>query len=52
MANKKSTPANQLIAEMEQLGLTKGINTVFTTFLEISAVCLDAQLNPGLKERE
>ena len=42
----------QLIAELEKLGQTKGINTVFTTFLEISAVCLDAQFNPNLQARE
>ena len=43
---------NELISEIQKLGQSQGLNTVFSTFLEISAVCLDAQFNPEHREQQ
>lgn len=43
---------NELISEIQTLGQSQGLNTVFTTFLEISAVCLDAQFNLEHQEQQ
>lgn len=37
----------RLIEEIRQLGQKQGINTVFTTFLEITATCLSAETDPS-----
>ena len=43
---------NELISEIQKLGQSQGLNTVFSTFLEISAVCLDAQFNPEHRKQQ
>lgn len=48
MSKASTKPAKALlIEELRRLGQTQGINTVFTTFLEITATCLSAETDPS-----
>lgn len=48
-----NTKAKELMAEIKRLSQSRGLNTVFTTFLEISAVSLGAQMDlSNATERE
>lgn len=48
MSKTSTKPAKALlIEEIRQLGQTLGVNTVFTTFLEITATCLSAETDPS-----
>lgn len=50
---KESSYKNSLIGEIRSLAQTKGLNTVFTTFLEITATSIAAQMDPmNAEERE
>ena len=50
---KKSSYKNDLISEIKSLALSQGLNTVFTTFLEITATSIAAQMDPqNAEERE
>lgn len=50
---KKSKYRDELIAEIKRLAQSYGLNTVFTTFLEITATCISAQMDPAnASERE
>ena len=53
MSKESTKPAKALlIEEIRQLGQKKGINIVFTTFLEVTATCLSAETDPSTaKER-
>ena len=54
MSKTSTKPAKALlIEEIRQLGQTLGVNTVFTTFLEVTATCLSAETDPSTaKERQ
>lgn len=50
---KKNSYKDKLIAEIKRLSLSNGLNTVFTTFLEITATSIAAQMDPvNAAERE
>ena len=50
---KKTSYKDELVAEIKSLSQSIGLNTVFTTFLEITAVSIAAQLDPeNAEERE
>lgn len=50
---KKSSYKDELIGEIKTLSQSNGLNTVFTTFLEITATSIAAQMDPvNAKERE
>lgn len=50
---KNNTHRNKLIAEIRNLAQSQGLNTVFTTFLEITANSIAAQMDPdNAEERE
>lgn len=50
---KKSKYRDELIAEIKTLSQSNGLNTVFTTFLEITATSIAAQMDPAnAMERE
>ena len=50
---KKSSYRSDLIDEIRKLAQTNGLNTVFTTFLEITATSIAAQMDPmNAEERE
>lgn len=55
MARKPTRPESamkQLTEAIQDLGRTQGLNTVFTTFLEITTLCLSAETDPiHAKER-
>lgn len=44
---KKSKYRDELIAEIKTLSQSNGLNTVFTTFLEITATSIAAQMDPA-----
>lgn len=49
----KSKYRDELIAETKRLAQSDGLNTVFSTFLEITATCISAQMDPAnASERE
>lgn len=51
--SKKSSYKDELISEIKSLALSQGLNTVFTTFLEITATSIAAQMDPqNAEERE
>lgn len=51
--SKKSSYKEELISEIKSLALSQGLNTVFTTFLEITATSIAAQMDPqNAEERE
>lgn len=43
---KKSSYRNELVSEIKSLAQSQGLNTVFTTFLEITATSIAAQMDP------
>ena len=43
---KRNAHRNELISEIRRLAQSQGINTVFTTFLEITATSIAAQMDP------
>ena len=45
MMAKKSSYKDELISEINSLALSQGLNTVFTTFLEITATSIAAQMD-------
>ena len=50
---KKSSYKDELIDEIKTLAQSNGLNTVFTTFLEITATSIGAQMDPqNAEERE
>ncbi len=50
---KKNSYKDELISEIKSLSQSKGLNTVFTTFLEITATSIAAQMDPvNAAERE
>lgn len=50
---KKQTAEDRLFAEIRELGRTQGINTVFTTFLELTATSLAMNMDAiNMAERE
>lgn len=50
---KKSSYKDELVSEIKSLAYPQGLNTVFTTFLEITAVSIAAQMDPdNAVERE
>jgi len=50
---KEKTHKEKLVNEIQTLGQTYGLNTVFTTFLEITATTIAAQMDPqNAEERE
>lgn len=50
---KKSSYKDELVAEIKSLSQSHGLNTVFTTFLEITATSIAAQMDPeNAAERE
>lgn len=50
---KEKTHKEKLVSEIRTLGQTYGLNTVFTTFLEITATTIAAQMDPqNAAERE
>lgn len=50
---KNNAHRNKLIAEIRNLAQSQGLNTVFTTFLEITANSIAAQMDPtNAEERE
>ena len=50
---KKSGYKDELIDEIKTLAQSNGLNTVFTTFLEITATSIAAQMDPqNAEERE
>ena len=50
---KKNQYRNELISEIKTLAQSNGLNTVFTTFLEITATSIAAQMDPqNAEERE
>lgn len=50
---KKKTYRGELVDEIRGLGQSQGLNHVFTTFLEISATCISAEIDPSnAEERE
>lgn len=50
---KKSSYKDELVAEIRSLSQSQGLNTVFTTFLEITATSIAAQMDPeNTAERE
>lgn len=49
----KSSYKDELISEIKSLAQSQGLNTVFTTFLEITATSIAAQMDPqNAEERE
>ena len=48
MANKvkEKSPEEKLVEEIQKLGRTHGMNTVFTNFLELTALVLAIQMDP------
>ena len=51
--DKKNQYRNELISEIKMLAQSNGLNTVFTTFLEITATSIAAQMDPqNAEERE
>lgn len=48
MANKakEKSPEERLVEEIQNLGRTHGMNTVFTNFLELTALALAIQMDP------
>ena len=48
---KKSEYRDELIAEIRTLAQSNGLNTVFTTFLEITATSIAAQMDPANAEK-
>ena len=53
MMAKKSSYKDELIDEIKTLAQSNGLNTVFTTFLEITATSIGAQMDPqNAEERE
>ena len=48
MANKEKEKSSgeMLVEEIEKLGRTHGMNTVFTNFLELTALALAIQMDP------
>ena len=50
---RKDKYRNELISEIKSLAQSNGLNTVFTTFLEITATSIAAQMDPqNAEERE
>ena len=50
---KKKTYQDELVDEIKNLAQSQGLNHVFTTFLEIAANCISAQMDPSnAEERE
>ena len=50
---KKKTYRGELVDEIRGLGQSQGLNHVFTTFLEIAATCISAEMDPSnAEERE
>jgi len=50
---KKTSYKEELVAEIKRLSQSHGLNTVFTTFLEITATSIAAQMDPeNASERE
>ena len=50
---KKKTYQDELVDEIKNLAQSQGLNHVFTTFLEIAATCISAQMDPpNAEERE
>ena len=50
---KKTSYKEELVAEIKRLSQSHGLNTVFTTFLEITATSIAAQMDPeNVSERE
>ena len=50
---RKNQYRNELISEIKTLAQSNGLNTVFTTFLEITATSIAAQMDPqNAEERE
>ena len=45
-SGKKSSHRNELVAEIRKLSQSQGLNAVFTTFLEITATSIAAQMDP------
>ena len=43
---KRNAHRNELISEIRRLAQSQGLNTVFTTFLEITATSIAAQMDP------
>ena len=53
MMPMKSSYKDELISEIKSLAQSQGLNTVFTTFLEITATSIAAQMDPqNAEERE
>lgn len=53
MMSMKSSYKDELISEIKSLAQSQGLNTVFTTFLEITATSIAAQMDPqNAEERE
>lgn len=51
--DKKNQYRNELISEIKKLAQSNGLDTVFTTFLEITATSIAAQMDPqNAEERE
>lgn len=50
---KKKTYRGELVDEIRGLGQSQGLNHVFTTFLEVAATCISAEMDPSnAEERE
>lgn len=50
---RKTSYRNELVTEIRKLSQSRGLNTVFTTFLEITATSIAAQMDPeNAAERE
>ena len=43
---KEKSPEERLVEEIQKLGRTNGMNTVFTNFLELTALALAIQMDP------
>lgn len=43
---KEKSPKEMLVEEIKNLGMTHGMNTVFTNFLELTALALAIQMDP------
>lgn len=46
MNHKRNSAYAELVAEIRMLSQSQGLNTVFTTFLELMATSLSAQMDP------
>lgn len=52
MLMRNSEHRKELISEIRSLAQSQGLNTVFTTFLEITANSLAAQTDPEMPKSE